>query len=49
MLCRLAAMTITVPPARRRRIDAGSVHAYSMPVVRELPSQPADPARDLTW
>jgi hypothetical protein len=42
-------MTIAVAPARRRRIDASAVHAYSMPVVRELSSPPANPARDLAW
>lgn len=41
-------MTIAVVPARRRR-DAGPVHAYCVPVVRELPSPPADPARDRGW
>jgi hypothetical protein len=40
-------MTITVAAARRRRIDASAVHAYCMPVVRELPAPPAD--RALTW
>jgi hypothetical protein len=41
-------MTIAAP-APARRSDARSVHAYTAPVVRELPSQPADLARGVTW
>jgi hypothetical protein len=41
-------MTIAAP-GRARRGDARSVHAYSAPVVRELPSQPADLGRGVTW
>jgi hypothetical protein len=44
----MPAMTIAAPPRARRR-DAGPGHAYTVPVVRELPSQPADPARGVTW
>ena len=29
--------------------DRVAVHTYAMPVVRELPSQPADASDDLTW
>jgi hypothetical protein len=34
--------------ARHRR-DRVAVHTYAVPVVRELPSQPADAPNDLTW
>jgi hypothetical protein len=42
-------MTITVPAAHRRRSDAVATHRYALPVVRELPPRPADPAGELTW
>ena len=29
--------------------DRVAAHTYAMPVVRELPSQPADDPNDLTW
>jgi hypothetical protein len=35
------------PPAPRP--DALAEHAYCLPVVRELPVPPADPARNHTW
>jgi hypothetical protein len=41
-------MTIAAP-ARTRRCDAVPGHAYTVPVVRELPSQPADLVRGVTW
>jgi hypothetical protein len=44
----MPAMTITATGAARRS-DARSVHAYTAAVVRELPSQLADPARGATW
>lgn len=42
-------MTIAVASAPRRRSDAGPVHAYCLPVVRELPAPPVSGARDLAW
>jgi hypothetical protein len=41
-------MTATVTSACRRG-DRIGVHTYAVPVVRELPSQPADAPHDLTW
>jgi hypothetical protein len=41
-------MPATVTPASRRG-DRTAVHTYAVPVVRELPSQPADASNDLTW
>jgi hypothetical protein len=44
----MPAMSMTAS-AIARRSDARAVHAYTAPVVRELPSQPADPFRGVTW
>ena len=33
----------------RRRSGRIAVHIYVVPVVRELPSQPAEASNDLTW
>jgi hypothetical protein len=42
------AMTIRVTTTRRRAGALGA-HAYSIPVVRELPMSPAEPVGDRTW
>jgi hypothetical protein len=42
-------MTIRVHTTSRQRAAALAAHAYSIPVVRELPRPPADPAGDRTW
>ena len=41
-------MPASVTPASRRG-DRPAVHTFAVPVVRELPSQPADAANYLTW
>jgi hypothetical protein len=41
-------MSATVTSARRQG-NRIAVHSYAVPVVRELPSQPADTSSDLTW
>jgi hypothetical protein len=41
-------MTVTVTSARPRG-NRIAVHTYAVPVVRELPSQPADASSDLAW
>ncbi len=42
-------MTIRVNTNPQRRIDALAGHAYTIPVVRELPKPPAEPVGDRTW
>jgi hypothetical protein len=42
-------MTIIVTASRPRRDDRVATHTYKVPVVRELPAQPADAPGDLTW
>jgi hypothetical protein len=37
-------MSLTTSPVAQRRIRPISEHAYTLPVVRELPAQPPDPA-----
>jgi hypothetical protein len=41
-------MTATVTSTRSGG-DRIAIHAYAVPVVRELPSQPADASSDLAW
>jgi hypothetical protein len=38
--------TVTSAPRRGDRVD---IHTYAVPVVRELPSQPADASNHRTW
>jgi hypothetical protein len=40
--------TATVSSTRPRG-DRIAIHTYAVPVVRELPSQPADASSDLAW
>jgi hypothetical protein len=42
-------MTIRVNTNPQLRIDALAHHAYTIPVVRELPKPPAEPVGDRTW
>jgi hypothetical protein len=42
-------VTIISTSAARRRLDPADRHAYTLPVVRELPSQPPDPNEASTW
>jgi hypothetical protein len=42
------ALTVTIGPAAVRRAPVAA-HAYSLPVVRELPSQPLTAAQSLAW
>jgi hypothetical protein len=43
------AMTIRVNTHSRQRVAALAAHAYSTPVVRELPKPPADAGAADTW
>jgi hypothetical protein len=43
------AMTIRVNTHSRHRVAALAAHAYSTPVVRELPKPPADTGAADTW
>ncbi len=40
---------IATATTARRPGDRIAVHTYAVPVVRELPSQPADAPNDHTW
>lgn len=42
-------MTVIATTAARRRLHPVADHAYTVPVVRELPAQSPDPAAALTW
>jgi hypothetical protein len=42
-------MTVIVTSAARHRIHPGAGRVYTLPVVRELPAQPADAADRFTW
>jgi hypothetical protein len=42
-------MTILVNRHRSRREDRVTTHAYTLPVVRELPAQPPNAIGDPTW
>jgi hypothetical protein len=42
-------MTVRVTTSRQRHTDALTGHAYSMPVVRELPIPPVAAGGDRTW
>jgi hypothetical protein len=42
-------MTIVTINAGRRRTDVLTGHAYTIPVVRELPRPPAGPAGEPDW
>jgi len=42
-------MTIRLSHENRRRSLPQPPHTYCIPVVRELPSQPAERFADLTW
>jgi hypothetical protein len=42
-------MTILNTNDHRRRTDVLTGHAYTIPVVRELPRPPAGPAGELGW
>jgi hypothetical protein len=42
-------MTIVTTASVRRRLEPVARHAYSVPVVRELPPQTSGPAPELTW
>jgi hypothetical protein len=43
------AMTVAAMPEYRDRANPTAGHVYSMPVVRELPSQPAESSESRTW
>jgi hypothetical protein len=42
-------MTVIVPSAARNRIHPIAGRAYTLPIVRELPSQPAGAGETFTW
>jgi hypothetical protein len=42
-------MSVPVTITTTRRPARTAVHTYSVPVVRELPSQPAGWPNDVTW
>jgi hypothetical protein len=42
-------MTATAFPAARRRVSPVVAHVYTLPVVRELPSQPVASRDSLAW
>jgi hypothetical protein len=42
-------MSVIVTSTSRRRITPVQGRVYTVPVVRELPLQPAGPLGDLTW
>lgn len=42
-------MTVIVTSAARNRIHSNAGRVYTLPVVRELPAQPADAGNSSTW
>ena len=42
-------MTVIVTPAALHRIRPSAARAYTLPIVRELPAQPAGTGEPLTW
>ena len=42
-------MTVFTTASVRRRLEPVAPHAYTVPVVRELPAQAPEPATELTW
>jgi len=42
-------MTFISTASVRRRLDSVARHAYTVPVVHELPAQAPAPATELTW
>jgi hypothetical protein len=43
------AMTVPAIPEHRYRTKPTAAHVYTMPVVRELPSQPIESSESRTW
>jgi hypothetical protein len=43
------AMTVAAIPEHRDRTKPTVAHVYTMPVVRELPSQPVESSESRTW
>jgi hypothetical protein len=46
---RSPAMTIRVPTPTHPHTGPQQVHTFSLPVVRELPQVPSEPAGDRAW
>jgi hypothetical protein len=42
-------MTVNTTASARRRLDPAARHAYTVPVVRELPVQVPEAATELSW
>ena len=42
-------MNVIVTSAARNRIHPGAARAYTVPIVRELPAQPAGTGEPFTW
>jgi hypothetical protein len=42
-------MTINTTASIRRRLEPVAPHAYTVPVVRELPARALDSSSGLTW
>jgi hypothetical protein len=42
-------MTVIATSVARNRIHPGAARAYTIPIVRELPAQPAGTGEPFTW
>ena len=42
-------MTVITTASVRRRLEPVAAHAYTVPVVSELPARAPEPAAELTW